>query len=232
MGRKGHAGAGLLTYFALKGDKFEGMSENLRSWETPFMTCKRCLLLAGLALLALPCANVQAGPFVGVYVGGPYYYRPYYGGYYYYPPAVPVYVAPAPPAPATPGTIISTTPSAPLTVPNGYVPPPPPDAPVGRLETRGDEIDRLVGQLSNPDDKVRSDTALQLGRMKARRASGALEQVLGSDRSADVRDAAARALGLIGMPASVPALQRAVQTDDDKGVRTSAQYAIDVIRTR
>ena len=199
------------------------------------MTCKRCLFLAGLALLALPCANVQAGPFVGVYVGGPYYYRPYYGGYYYYPPPA-VYVAPVAPAPAvpvTPGPIISTTPGAPA-VPNGYVTPltPPPDPPAVRLETRGDEIDRLVGQLSNPDDKVRADSALQLGRMKARRASETLERVLGSDRSADVRDAAARALGLIGMPASLPALQRAAQNDDDRGVRTSAQFAIDVIRTR
>ena len=195
------------------------------------MKCKRCLLLAGLVLLALSCGSVQAGPYVGVYVGGPYYYRPYYRGYYYYPPVVPYYVAP--PVVVQSGPIITTTPIPPGSSPfaqqqqqTEQVPPP------RILETRGDEIDRLLGQLSNPDDKVRADVAMQLGRMKARRAEESLEQVLTADRSADVRDAAARALGLIGIPASVPALQRAAQNDDDRGVRSSSQYAIDVIRSR
>ena len=175
------------------------------------MTCKRCLFLAGLVLLALPCGSVQAGPFVGVYVGGPYY-RPYYGGYYYYyRPVVPLYVAPPPPVVVQPGPIISTTPIPPGSSP--YIQPAPETVPLPRvLETRGDEIDRLVGQLSNPDDKVRADVAMQLGRMKARRAEDALERVLVADRSPDVRDAAARALGLLGMQASVPALQRAGRT--------------------
>jgi hypothetical protein len=205
-----------------------------------FMRWKRRLLLAGLVLLVLPWGSSQAGPFVGVYVGGPYYrpYRYYYGGpyYYYYPPTVPLYVAPPPPvvvqpaapqAEVIPGPIISTTPSAvPSAAAQSDLPPP------RTIETRVDEIDRLIQHLSNPDDKVRADVAIRLGRMKARRAEDSLERVLASDRSADVRDAAARALGLIGMPASLPALQRAAQADEDRGVRNSAQFAVDVIRGR
>ena len=126
------------------------------------MSCKRCLFLAGLVLLALPCGSIQAGPYVGVYVGGPYYYRPYpyYGGYYYYRPVVPLYVAP--PVVVQPGPIITTTP-----VPPGSSPllqqQTEPLQPPRNLETRGDEIDRLLGQLSNPDDKVRADVAMQAG---------------------------------------------------------------------
>jgi hypothetical protein len=209
-----------------------------RPWEINGMSCKRCLVLAGLALLALPWGTAQAGgPHigVGVYIGGPYYYRPYWGGYYYYRPVVPVYVAPAPvivqPAPVVetvPGPVISTTPAvvtAPATAQTELPPP-------RTIETRGDEIDRLLQHLSNPDDKVRADVAIRLGRLKARRASEPLERLLASDRSPEVRDAAARALGLIGMPASLPALQHAAQSDDDRGVRSSAQFAVDVIRSR
>ena len=201
------------------------------------MSCKRCLVLAGLALLAVPWGTAQAGPRfgVGVYVGGPYYYGPYWGGYYYYPPVAPVYVAPrpvvvqaVPPVETIPGPSISTTP-----VPPGSPTAAPTDVPPPRaVETRLDEIDRLLGQLSNPDDKVRADVAIRLGRMKAWRAAESLEGVLASDRSPEVRDAAARALGLIGAPASIAALQRAAQSDDDRGVRSSAQFAVEVIRSR
>ncbi len=202
------------------------------------MNCKRCLVLAGLALLALPWATAQAGPRigVGVYVGGPYYYGPYYGGYYYYRPYVPVYVAPAPTivvqssTPPAAAPLISTTPIPPgtSTVIQPTTLPPPQTA----IETRGDEIDRLLSQLGNPDEKVRADVAIRLGRMRARRAAEPLEGVLASDKSAEVRDASARALGLIGAPASLAALQRAAQGDDDRGVRSSAQFAVDVIRSR
>jgi HEAT repeat protein len=46
-----------------------------------------------------------------------------------------------------------------------------------------------------------------------------------------VREAAARALGLIALPASLNALQHAAQADDDRDVRRSAAFAADVIRT-
>jgi HEAT repeats len=200
------------------------------------MSCKRFLLLAGLVLLALPGANAQAGPFVGVYVGGPYYYRPYWGGYYYYYPPPAVVVQPAPPP-------VVVQPAAPPTPTLETVPPPQSGAssPGGSdfstprpviIETRGNEIEQSLRDLSNPDPKVRADAAIRLGRLKARRAAEPLERMLASDHSPEVRDASARALGLIGLHASVPALQRAAQIDDDRGVRSSAQFAIDVIRSR
>jgi HEAT repeat protein len=45
-----------------------------------------------------------------------------------------------------------------------------------------------------------------------------------------VRDAAARALGLIGSPASLDALQRAAGGDADRDVRRSASFAAEIIR--
>jgi HEAT repeat protein len=56
--------------------------------------------------------------------------------------------------------------------------------------------------------------------------------MLAGDRSATVREAAARALGLIATPATLPALQRAAQADDDREVRASARFAADVVRDR
>jgi HEAT repeat protein len=46
-----------------------------------------------------------------------------------------------------------------------------------------------------------------------------------------VREAAARALGLIGAPTALSALQYAAQADDDRDVRHSASFAADVIRS-
>jgi hypothetical protein len=189
------------------------------------MNVKRLVLLAGIALLALPATNAQAHVGIGVSIGLPLYYRPYcygpYYPYYYYQPVVPVYVAPppvvvqaAPVVEAVPVQPVPAVQSAPQTV-----------QPASRVESRLDEIDRLTQHLSNPDDKVRADVVIQLGRLRARRAAEPLERVLAADRSPDVRDAAARALGLIGMPASLPALERAAQADADGTVRSSARFA-------
>jgi hypothetical protein len=197
------------------------------------MNAKRFLLVAALLLLAVPGGSVRAGGVgVGVYIGGPYYYRPYYyRPYYYYYPPTPIVVAPAP----APVVVQPPATQAPATATIEAVPAPssPGELPLPRpAETRGEEIDQLLQHLKNPDDKVRADVAIRLGRLKARRAAEPLEKVLATDRSPDVRDAAARALGLIGMPASIPALQHAAQSDDDRGVRASAQFAVDVIRSR
>ena len=64
------------------------------------------------------------------------------------------------------------------------------------------------------------EAALQLGRSRATEAVEPLSQMLSGDRSPQAREAAARALGLIGSPASLPALQQAAQADDDREVRT------------
>ena len=86
-------------------------------------------------------------------------------------------------------------------------------------------------QLNSPDERARADAAMQLGRMKSRRAVEPLTQTLGGDRSPAVREAAARGLGLIGAPAALTALQRAAQADDDRDVRHSASFAAEVIRS-
>ena len=55
--------------------------------------------------------------------------------------------------------------------------------------------------------------------------------MLAADRSAAVREAAARGLGLIGSSDALPALQRAAQADDNRDVRHSAQFAAEGIRS-
>jgi HEAT repeat protein len=98
-------------------------------------------------------------------------------------------------------------------------------------EPRPDQFVELFRQMSSADEHARAGAMVQLGRMKAQRAVEPIGQALAGDRSPAVREAAARALGLIGSPAALPALQRAAQADDDREVRHSAQFAAEVIRT-
>jgi HEAT repeat protein len=86
--------------------------------------------------------------------------------------------------------------------------------------------------LADADERVRSESVMQLGRLKAQQAVDPLAATLAGDRSATVREAAARALGLIGSPTSLPALQRAAQVDNDRDVRRSAQFSLEVIQAR
>jgi HEAT repeat protein len=96
---------------------------------------------------------------------------------------------------------------------------------------RQNSIDHHVQLLSNPDERVRLDSVAQLGRLKAYRAVDPLAATLAGDRSPAVREGAARALGLIGSPKALPALQQAAQADSDHDVRHSAQFAAEVIRS-
>jgi len=220
------------------------------------MSVVRRMVLTGLVVAAFPW-TVQAGVAIGVGVGfgGPCY-RPYYpygvgvyyrpGPYYYYPP--PLYVAPAPvvvaPAPvvvaqpvvaqpvvpAIPATTSSgASPEPPLAVPAEPTPLPPPTP---LAAARGGELEGLLHQLNSGDERVRADAAVQLGRMRASRGVGPLIRLLKEDRSAMVREAAARGLGLIGESNALAALQHAAQADDDRDVRHSASFAADVIRSR
>jgi HEAT repeat protein len=95
---------------------------------------------------------------------------------------------------------------------------------------RPDEVDAALQQLAGGDDRGRAEAALRLGRLRAGRAVDALTGALGQDRSPAVREAAARGLGLIAAPSSLPALQHAAQADDDRDVRHSADFAAEVIR--
>jgi hypothetical protein len=206
-------------------------------------------------------ARAGFGVRVGIGIGVPYpyyygpYYRPYYGYYpYYYPPAV-VVAAPAPavvvqPAPA----VVQPAPSGYQSVPASTPPPPTLPAPtpvsaapalqvnqpaplapvVARSAAPDDhpgDADRLFQLLNDPGEGARISAAMQLGRAKVQQAIGPLTQMLNNDASPRVRDAAARALGLIGSPSSLNALQTAAQADDDKEVRHSAQFAAEVIRS-
>jgi hypothetical protein len=152
---------------------------------------------------------------VGVGIGGPvyyppYWYNPYYYGYYY---TYPAYVAP--PLVAQP---VST-----------YVPVAPPVAAPADPSTL-QAISNYLAALRSPDERVRLESVTQLGRMRAGEAIDPLAATLAGDLSPRVREAAARALGLIGTTQAAPALQRAVQMDCDPSVRQSAQFALDAVQ--
>ena len=62
------------------------------------------------------------------------------------------------------------------------------------------DINYYLQQLRNPDERVRADSVLQLGRLKVISSVDPLAATLAGDRSPLVREAAARALALIGSP--------------------------------
>jgi hypothetical protein len=186
----------------------------------------------GVVMLLGTCWQAQAwhgGVSIGigpVWVGGPYwggypypyYYRPY--PYYY---AEPVIVQPAPAYPvavAQPGAqpaYQTLPPPAPVTA----------RSPV--QDSNQAEAERLLQQLSAADEHVRGEAAIQLGRLRSQAAIDPLLATLAGDRSATVREAAARGLGLIGSSRTLAALQRAAQADPDRDVRHSAQFASEVV---
>jgi hypothetical protein len=190
------------------------------------MRALRWKVLAALAVvLASWPAAARAHWGVGIRIGVPLYYPgPYYGGYYYpyyyYPPPA-VIVQP-------PGQVVSvpaaTVPAAPPTSAPAVTRSAPPDDPAA------DALGSLVQQLSDPSERVRTDAVVQLAKVRSPQAVEPLTGVLARDRSPAVREAAARALGIIGSPASLQALQTAAQADDDRDVRHSSQFAAEIIR--
>lgn len=169
-----------------------------------------------------------------------FYYRPY-----------PVYVRPAPviirPAPviyeAAPTTVVVPTPAysppAPAPIPAAPAPFQPP-APreigpaAGIRQTNGSlpNFEGLLASLRSTDENARMQAALDLGRSREERAVDPLAATLAGDRSAAVRDAAARGLGLLASPRGLTALVHAAQADPDRDVRRSAQFAVEVIQSR
>jgi len=211
-------------------------------------------LLTGLAGSAHAGGNWSIG--IGIGIPGGCCHRPYWGcgrGYYYRP--YPVYVAPAPvvyaPAPVIvqPAPVVQTysvpaapaAPVAPAPPPANETAPPPRPVPttaptlqpVARAsDPHQDEISRYTQDLADADEGVRLGAVTQLGRLKAASAVDPLAATLAGDRSATVREAAARALGLIGSPKGLAALQRATHVDPDHDVRRSAQFAAEIIQSR
>jgi hypothetical protein len=188
------------------------------------------------------------------------YYRPYWGGigigFNFYPgyyPYYPVYaVAPAPvvvaPAPVVVGSAPAVQPgysaqspqSAPPAAPEPLAPPVPTSSAAQPAVTTAAaaspganwkaEIDTCLQQLRSTQEQTRAEALVQLGRLKATRATGPMIKALNEDPSPVVREAAARGLGLIAAPSTLAALQRAALDDNDREVRHSASFAADVIR--
>ena len=157
------------------------------------------------------------GPFFPCYQ--PWYYRPY--PVYYYPPA-PVVIQQVPVVQQVPVAQPVYAPPAPVPVTSHAAP----------VYPQQSEIDRNIYQLADASDRVRSESALQLGRLRATQAIDPLAATLAGDRSPLMREAAARALGLIGSSKALPALQQAAQADADPTVRHSAEFSVDVIHAR
>jgi HEAT repeat protein len=87
----------------------------------------------------------------------------------------------------------------------------------------------MLQQLEHPDENARREAALELGRSRAQDAIEPLCVRLANDSSAQVREASARALGMIGSARAMQSLQRSAVGDGDALVRHSAQFALDVI---
>jgi HEAT repeat protein len=193
------------------------------------------LLTTGALGLALFATHAEAHPRSSVSFGinfGVPLYRPCYGPHVYYRP-YPIYYAPPPrviyePAPIVvqPAPIVVTSPPASVAAPQ--VTPVP--SQVQLTSSSGTSVTAHVQLLSHGDEAVRRDAVMDLGRQKADSAVDALTATLAGDRSPIVRDAAARALGLIGSPRALTALMHAAQADNDRDVRRSAQFAVEVIQ--
>jgi hypothetical protein len=197
------------------------------------MRAVRLLTVGVVVLLLLPWGSARAGHgffSIGIGIGLPVY-RPWCGYPYYY-RAYPVVVQPAPvilqPAPVVqPVPAVPVVPATPATLPAAPVPV---TARSQLPDERQADVDRNLQLLSAADERLRADAAIQLGRLRAHQATERLETTLAGDRSPQVREAAARALGLIGSPHSLAVLLRAAQADGDRDVRTSARFAVDVVQ--
>jgi HEAT repeats len=203
------------------------------------------MALAGvfLASATLP-SIVHAGPIgarvVPVYVMPPYYNRPY----------PPLYVDGAPvvsiPTPYQFGSLsfplAQTQPSGTaITLPQ--VPAAQMNQPFGNAALGGfapvvpapaaaaADVDQVLQILSSPRERDRIEAAIILGRNKVAKAIEPLQRTLAGDTSPRAREAAARALGLLGDRSALKALDMAAQADDDRDVRHSAQFAAESIRT-
>jgi HEAT repeats len=197
----------------------------------------RIMGLTVVGMLAFSGATAQAGGhwgtgvnigFPGYWGGGPWY--PYYGygyPYYYPPPYYPVYAAPPPPVVVQPPAVRTSSAEPPVYATSAPV--------VTRAASPGPqngEVERDLQALADPNEQVRIESVLQLGRLSAQQAIDPIAATLAGDHSPSVREAAARALGLIGSPRGMPALQRAAQMDPDRDVRHSAEFALEVVQAR
>jgi hypothetical protein len=197
------------------------------------MKASQLITLASCTLLAWASsvhAHPRVGWSVGINFGAPHchhYHRPY--GYWGYYRPYPVIVEAPPAVVVRPAPVIVR--EAPVIVresPAAFQ-----DGPVYQSSSApAAGIDQHLQLLTSPQENVRRDAVLELGRMKATSAVDPLAATLAGDRSPIVRDAAARALGLIASPRALPALTHSAQADSDRDVRRSAQFAVEVIHSQ
>jgi HEAT repeat protein len=90
-------------------------------------------------------------------------------------------------------------------------------------------VSSLIGLLNDPsfDAPIRAVEAL--GSLKAREATSHLTTVLFSGSSKRLRYEAALALGEIGDPSAIPALENAI-SDPERAIRSAAEYALIQVR--
>lgn len=182
--------------------------------------------LASMALAAPALGHGKPSWSIGVSVGTPGHYCPY--PHYYYRPWVPVYVpppvyvAPAPVVVPPPAVIQPAVPAEPAL---------PSPRPLPSNLSRVADLQPHLRNLADPDEGVRISSVTQLGRSKSEQAIDPLAATLSGDQSPAVREAAARALGVIGSAKALPALTRAAQLDADRDVRRSAQFAVEIIQS-
>lgn len=198
-----------------------------------------CTVAGWLGLAGMAEAGVNWS--IGIGVGVPYYRpycRPYYYGYgpypYYYGPA-PYLVAPAP-IYAGPPPIVVASPEPPPPPPRA-VPALPAPQPIPNLEPAGSvsqagPFEQYLQRLSDKDERMRLDAVIQLGRLKSERAIDPLAASLSGDRSPAVREAAAKALALIGSRKALPALTYSAKVDTDATVRSTSQFAAEILQGR
>jgi HEAT repeat protein/Zn-dependent protease with chaperone function len=87
----------------------------------------------------------------------------------------------------------------------------------------GDAVDPLIAALADRDEAMRGMVVVALAEIRDRRATPALAQTVITDSSAEIRRAAAWALGELKDPRAVDALNRALH---DPPVRAAAEQAL------
>jgi hypothetical protein len=212
------------------------------------MRAKLALVIGTLAMLGLADTKAQAHWGVGIRIGIPICIPPCWGwGPYYASPPVfvqpaPVFVQPAPVFIQSAPVVYQAAPAYAPPAPAATQPAPtvravapasavtPAAAQTSAADDRQTEITHTLEHLRNPDEQARADAASRLGRLKAGRAVDPLAATLAGDSSPRVREAAAKALGMIGSAKALPALQRAAQNDGDRDVRHSAQFSVELVQ--
>lgn len=89
-----------------------------------------------------------------------------------------------------------------------------------------DGADVLIAALRDPVPKVREESATALAKLGVAKSAAGLITVLNEDEVADVRMAAAQALGYVRTPEAMTALERAAKTESDDFVKVMIRMSL------